>query len=233
MAANRRNHYRLLHVQYDAPAEVIKASYRALMSLHHPDKGGEAAEAVMLNQAYSVLSDAARRTQYDAQRKARATRPSVRGERVTSAEQRAPARQTSLRACPLCQLSSPTIIRQNTRCSRCRAPLAPVRLPGDPLAPNERRGLPRVSKSDWALLHQGWPSEVIDVRMRDLSPIGISIYCGTELPLNCAVRVIGAAFDVVTDVVSCRRVGKVFVMHGRVLTALLGNPVGGFVSKSA
>ena len=28
---NRRNYYRLLHVQPDAPTEVIKSSYRTLM----------------------------------------------------------------------------------------------------------------------------------------------------------------------------------------------------------
>lgn len=233
MAANRRNHYRLLHVQYDAPAEVIKASYRALMSRHHPDIGGEAGHAVLLNEAYNVLSDDTRRAHYDAQRKVRATRMSVRGERVTATEARSPGRQGSLRACPLCQLSSPTIIRADTRCSRCRSPLAPVRLPGKKLKPDERRAMPRVSKSDWALLYQGWPTEVIDVRMRDLSIDGVSVYCGVELPADCVVRVVGESFDVVADIVSARRVGKVFVLHGKVLTAILGNPVGGFISRSA
>ena len=28
---NRRNYYRILHVQQDAPVEIIKTSYRTLM----------------------------------------------------------------------------------------------------------------------------------------------------------------------------------------------------------
>ena len=38
---NRRNYYRILQVQPDAPVEVIKASYRALMRelRLHPDLG--------------------------------------------------------------------------------------------------------------------------------------------------------------------------------------------------
>ena len=56
---NRRNYYRVLQVQPDAPAEVIKASYRTLMQKlkHHPDLGGDQWNASIINQAYSVLSD--------------------------------------------------------------------------------------------------------------------------------------------------------------------------------
>ena len=61
MPANRRNYYRVLHVQPDAPAEVIKAAYRALMTIHHPDKGGDANKASLVNEAYTVLADTKRR----------------------------------------------------------------------------------------------------------------------------------------------------------------------------
>jgi hypothetical protein len=33
--------------------------------------------------------------------------------------------------------------------------------------------------------------------------------------------------------VSCRRVGKVFTLHARLITALFSVPTGGFVSTSA
>ena len=93
--------------------------------------------------------------------------------------------------------------------------------------------MPRVSKSDWALLYQEWPSEVADVRMRDLSLDGISVYSGLALPIHRTIRVVGAAFDVVADVVKCRQVGKVYTLHGRLITALFTSPAGGFVSTSA
>lgn len=93
--------------------------------------------------------------------------------------------------------------------------------------------MPRVTKSDWALLFMDWPSEVSDVRMRDLSLDGISVYSGIALPLHRTIRVVGAAFDVVADIVSCRRVGKVFTLHAQLTTALFTNATGGFVSTSA
>ena len=45
---NRRNYYRILHVQPDAPTEIIKSSYRTLMQKlrMHPDLGGDQMEWV-------------------------------------------------------------------------------------------------------------------------------------------------------------------------------------------
>ena len=68
---NHRNYYRLLHVQPDAPLEVIKASYRVLMrSLkHHPDLGGDQWDAALINEAYEVLSVPEKRKTYDRERR--------------------------------------------------------------------------------------------------------------------------------------------------------------------
>jgi hypothetical protein len=219
-------------VQSDAPSEVIRASYRALMALHHPDVGGDHATAALTNEAYGLLSDPVRRTAYDAQRATRASRADFREQRRSRTD--APATGDAAHpVCPVCRLATPAVIRADTRCARCRAPLAAVKRPADEHGPIERRGMPRVSKSDWALLHMHWPSEVIDIRMRDLSLDGISVYCGAALPVHRTVRVVGNVFDVVADIVSCRRVGKVFTLHGRLITALFTAPAGAFVSTSA
>ena len=93
--------------------------------------------------------------------------------------------------------------------------------------------MPRVSKSDWALLHLDARSEGIDVRLRDLSLGGISLYCGLPLPPRQRVRVIGTMLDVVADVVSCRRAGSVFTMHAGLVTAQFLESSGTFVSTSA
>jgi len=61
-------HYDNLKVARGAPAEVIKAAYRALSQRYHPDRNASPdAERVMrlLNEAYAVLGDAARRAAYD------------------------------------------------------------------------------------------------------------------------------------------------------------------------
>jgi DnaJ-class molecular chaperone len=64
---NRRNYYRLLQVQPDAPIEIIRTSYRTLMRelKQHPDLGGDHGKASMLNEAYAILSDSVKRTEYD------------------------------------------------------------------------------------------------------------------------------------------------------------------------
>lgn len=69
--SNRKpNHYESLKVSDKAPLDVIKAAYRVLSMRWHPDKnpGDERAARMMrtLNEAYEVLSDPVRRTQYDA-----------------------------------------------------------------------------------------------------------------------------------------------------------------------
>jgi curved DNA-binding protein CbpA len=237
MASNRRNYYRLLHVQADAPPEVIKASYRALMTVHHPDVGGNHETAALLNEAYAVLSCADRRAAYDIKRAAKAGQqqgagaPSGRAPDASGA--RAAGGASARAGCPFCRLQLPAVVHTDSRCLRCRAPLASVRRPGDPARHAERRAMPRVTKSDWGLLHIDWPSEIVDVRMRDVSLDGISVYCGVALPIGRTIRVVGESLDVVGELVSCRRVAKVHTLHARLLTALFASPLGGFVSTSA
>jgi len=63
-----RTHYDNLRVARDAPADVIRAAYRALAQKHHPDVNpAPEAERVMmmLNEAWAVLGDPARRAEHD------------------------------------------------------------------------------------------------------------------------------------------------------------------------
>ncbi|MCC6246014.1 MAG: J domain-containing protein [Gemmatimonadaceae bacterium] len=229
MPANRRNYYRLLHVQADAPAEVIKAAYRALIALHHPDKGGTHETAAMLNEAYAVLSDEARRTAYDAKRATKLHRPATDAARPSAPPK--DGADVVRRGCPMCRSPLPAVIHAATRCARCQSPLAPIQRTNSSAGGSERRALRRISKSDWGLLHLEWPSEAIDVRMRDMSLDGISLYCGAAVTIGRTVRIVGENFDVVADVVSCRRVSNVFTVHARLVTAAFKS--GGFVSAHA
>ncbi len=65
-----KNFYQILGVNSDAPTAVIKAAYRALAQMYHPDKfAGDKLEATSkmaeLNVAYETLSDASKRAAYD------------------------------------------------------------------------------------------------------------------------------------------------------------------------
>ena len=64
-----RTHYENLKIAENAPAEVIRAAYRALSQRYHPDKNPGNKDAVrimqILNAAYETLSDPVQRRQYD------------------------------------------------------------------------------------------------------------------------------------------------------------------------
>jgi len=60
------NHYEILEVSPKASAEVIRAAYKSLMQRFHPDKNPTMVErAAQIVQAYELLSDPARRAEYD------------------------------------------------------------------------------------------------------------------------------------------------------------------------
>ena len=234
--SNRRNFYRLLQVQPDAAPEVIKAAYRALIAMHHPDKGGDHATAALITNAYATLSDARLRDQYDARRLQRGGRAST-SRSADGAASRAAAGPSATSddandCCPFCAIMLSIKARSAPRCLRCSAPLVKVPSGGLPLT-KERRRMLRVSKSDWAMLHTSWNAEGIDVRMRDLSLDGVSVYCGAALPVGRRVRIVGAVFDAVGEIVSTRQVGNVYTLHAHLITAIFAVRTGGFVSTSA
>ena len=254
------DHYRLLHVQPDAPAEVIKASWRTLLGRlrQHPDLGGSTAQAAALNQAWAVLGCAAQRAAYDAGLPQRAAEPVAGGwgwakavaqpltqplTQPMAGPMAGPMAQPTTEplallagaaTCPLCHRPVCARTQPDSRCPACHSPLA--RLPGTGPQGHEllgRRGAVRRDQSHVALVHVGWPSPALPVRWRDLSLTGLSFYAPQPIPAGQTLRLIDSAIEGVVQVVGCRAQGRVFTVHARLLTALLLQATGVFVSAQA
>ena len=124
--STRRDFYRILHIQPDAPAEIIRASYVTIMQKlrAHPDLGGSHDAAALINEAYETLQDPASRAAYD-QRLAREQR--VTSARLGPANLRArTAAPGSI--CPFCDL--PVVPGSDAKidavCGHCDSPLHPA-----------------------------------------------------------------------------------------------------------
>ena len=61
------DYYETLEVSPRARPAVIDKAYRALMREVHPDQGGDARKAQLVNEAYEVLRDPVTRREYDSQ----------------------------------------------------------------------------------------------------------------------------------------------------------------------
>lgn len=255
MSEERRNLYRLLHVQPEAPLEVIRASYRTLMSTlrAHPDLGGDPEAAARINAAYAVLTDPERRRAYDRSLKqnrapagaSAAARPTATPTAAAAAAATPPRRAAAAvveasdpatwladRTCPFCRAPLPAPLRLETRCSSCDSPLfrRPSMDRGELFG---RRRSPRNARPMAATVRLAGQSGDHAARLRDLSLSGLCVQVAVAAPERSAMRVMTSGFDAVAVVVSCRRHADGYLLHGELLTLQLLRSQGVFVSAKA
>ena len=96
-----------------------------------------------------------------------------------------------------------------------------------------RRGAVRRDQSHVAMLQVGWPAPALPVRWRDLSLSGLSFFAPQPLPVGQRLHLADSLLETVAEVVGCRAQGRLFVVHARLLTVLLLQPTGVFVSAQA
>jgi hypothetical protein len=192
---NRRNYYRILHVQQDAPAEIIRMSYLTLMQRlrKHPDLGGDHAEATLINEAFATLIDPVRRAAYDRELALQGAMPgynpsSWRREPTPSGRHDARRRRN---ACAFC--GAPCTGGDRTpldaRCGACASPLhRPVR---QALTSAARRTIARLPKRLPITFYLSWPQPGLHGTTEDVSPQGmrftstIDLVPGERVKIDC------------------------------------------------
>ncbi len=247
MESNRRNYYRILHVQPEAPEAVIRASYRTIMQRlrAHPDLGGDHAAAALLNEAYAVLTDPGRRAAYDAALKPRrhpgAGGAAARHETGSAATPRGPTPGPSPTptptpapsACAFCGAPDRRAPRADRLCTGCGSPLQPA---GHTAVEAPGRALPRFERQQPAVIWTHWPQpQGVAAELRDLSPLGLRLVTAAPLTVGQAIKVDSALFRAVVRVTSVRRepAGGCCTAGGAFVTVLFSEPRGGFVSLRA
>jgi hypothetical protein len=233
MLKERRNLYRILHVQPEAPVEVIRASYRTLMSTlrAHPDLGGDVDTAARINAAYAVLIDPERRRAYDRSLQRIFLRPAPKAAESPQV-MTDPAAWLADRICPFCRAPLPSALHTDTRCGQCGSPLMP-RPVSDRGELFGRRRSPRNARSMAVTLRLPGRAGDLPGRLRDVSLSGLCVLSSLPAPVRGAMRVLTPGFDSVAAVVGCRREGEGWLLHGELLTLQLLRSQGVFVSARA
>jgi len=235
---NRRNYYRLLHVQPDAPTEIIKASYRTLMQRlrMHPDLGGDDWNASLINEAYAVLSDPDKRAAYDADRDefARNDAPEADTETADPAGQqtRAGARQHgSDEHCPFCHTGLTLRIEADSLCSECASPLA--RASKQAGRADWVRAVERIPRHQPLRVWADWPQSPEAAILVDLSLSGLRFRLPRPLHENQFIKVDSELFSCIARIAHCHAVAAGWELGAEFYTLRFRRTRGAFVSAEA
>lgn len=234
-SAIQTNFYDLLCVARDASADDIRRSYRRLMQTagHHPDLGGDAKTAALINKAYATLIDNSRRADYDRQLSILSYRFTVRSVDPTPT---APRRAVDLsRHCAFCELSHGygTVHDADVMCDRCGSPLcAAKRLRFEPAG---QRSVARTEKELSVNFFADWRQAIgFAGRTEDLSPSGMRLVSRQRLQPQQHIRIVSSTLDAVAVVTRCarrRRQWQVEYVAGvSFVTLRFAQAVGTFVS---
>jgi hypothetical protein len=182
---NRRNYYRILQVQPDAPPEIIRASYRTLMRelKKHPDLGGSTWDAEVLNEAYETLSDPQRRAAYDEELFLKFTRQ-------TGAYTKQPVTPIF---CPICKRPLSRKAGPGELCLTCQTPLLSEEPPEFRQA--KPRSIERIKRSEPIHYYASWPGKAVRGRMIDFSPKGMRFICDEKLDPQTVLKISSRLFE--------------------------------------
>lgn len=234
------DYYELLLVSRNAPVEVIRASYRTLMQKlkHHPDLGGDTATAALINEAYAVLCDAKRRTEYDAclEAAALADKGSHCAAPQAGTRQAAPESQSPQRECMFCGTKQKhgMSIGEDTVCLCCNSPLFPAA--NHRLELTGQRAVARIDKSQDITLYTEWPQAVgFRGRTEDISLNGMRFVTQASIVAGQHIKIVSPTVDAIAQVSNLGQRGQpprgTNVVGVAFVTLRFNQSLGGFVSE--
>lgn len=245
---NRLNYYQLLHVQPDAPVEIIRASYRTLLLKlgQHPDLGGDHWGAVRLNEAYEILTDPAKRAKYDRELLSCSKLTEDAQEKVESPLPFKPLPglavyqnyQPILKSyCGFCKNPHHQNISLGVEanCHYCGSPLE--RVAEILLREVQRRAVKRMLLNKCLIFYTYWPQQGQHGKIHDLSPLGMQILSAAMLLEEQVIKIESAILQATAQVTNCHRYNDA-VLHNyasgvKFLTLRLKQHSGTFVSVTA
>jgi DnaJ-like protein/PilZ domain-containing protein len=202
------DYYEVLHVSRDAPTEIIRGCYRTLMQKlkKHPDLGGDTATAALINEAYAVLADVERRSEYDA-----------RLDVMTQVAQSTPARSPDPEVAAMTK-RTPDLSRQcffcdtphdhgkieevDVTCHICGSPLS--------VAENRRiesdgqRAIARLDKKQKITFYTHWPQpRGFESYTEDISLNGLRLVTTRNLTEGQRIKIISEVLEAVAIVTRC------------------------------
>lgn len=232
MIEEEQDYYALLGVERDAPLSVIRASYRRLMQREgsHPDRGGNAQTAALLNGAYAVLKDPEQRELYDA-------RLSILSHIAAGVEiEPEPIVIDPRFNCLFCEQPHNNILddTDDVGCDTCGSPLRVVdsRRPD----PSDARAVQRLGRKLDVFIYTHWNQKKgVAASTSDISPHGLKLTSQCQLRPGQRIRISGELLDAVgrvTHYTLHNQGWRNMTMAGvSFLTLRFMRPVGGFVSR--
>jgi len=205
---NRRNYYRILHVQSDAPLAVIKSSYKTIMHKlrAHPDLGGDTENAALINEAYRVLSDPVKRARYDRENKSlhkqhghEKAQADVKTKNKTNSKQSKPKQKQSV--CPFCGALNDSNTNLTHKCFRCHSVLRNSKQGDQAVA--YKRSVSRIRKEGRILVFVPDYQKPIGAIINDMSPRGMRFAMDIRLQEQNVIKIESEIISAVARVASC------------------------------
>lgn len=234
-----RNFYEVLHVSRDAPRAIIQGSYRTMMQKLkcHPDLGGDADNAALINKAYAVLNDPEQRAAYDAQLDILQRAGSVFAAREPAKKEapKEPGKKSSVASCMFCAQPHRhgAVVQEDATCESCGSPLFAAQ--GLRLESEGQRAVARLDKNKLLKFYTQWPrGAAFDGETRDISLNGLRFITRQSLQEGQRIKIVSAVLEAVALVTHCSQIRSNWTTQCSVgvsfLTLRFVNSVGGFVS---